>query len=101
VTLVAILTVRPGAVDAFRAFERRAAAIMSRYGGAIERTVVVPGDGADAPLREVHVVTFPDRDSLAAYRADADLAALAHLREASVARSEILVGEDGPDYTAA
>lgn len=97
-TLVVILTVRRDALDAFHAFERRAAAIMARYGGAIERTVAIAPEGAT--VKEVHLVTFPDARSFEAYRKDDDLAAIAHLRQASVIAAEILIGEDGPDYGA-
>lgn len=97
-TLVVILTVRRGQLEAFRAFETQAAAIMARYGGVIERTVVIPpGSGTDS-LREVQIVTFPDAESFVSYREDADLQRAAPLREMSVEETEILVGEDGPDY---
>jgi uncharacterized protein (DUF1330 family) len=97
-TLVVILTVRRRALDSFRAFERRAATVMARYGGRIERTVVVDPDPSTELLKEVHVVTFPDDDALERYRNDAELAAALPLREASVAATELLVGEDGPEY---
>lgn len=97
-TLIAILTVRPGATAAFRAFEARAAAIIAGHGGAIERVIVIPPATADAPLREVHVVTFPDAAALAAYRADPALAALAADRAAAIAATEVLIGHDAPPY---
>jgi uncharacterized protein (DUF1330 family) len=96
-TLVAILTVRKDALGAFRAFEQRAAAVMASHGGRIERTVVAAAAAPDL-VREVHVVTFPDERAFRAYRDDARLAAVAHLREASVVHTELLVGEDGPRY---
>jgi hypothetical protein len=95
-TLVVILTVRRKAADSFRAFERQAAAVMARHGGAIERTVVVNSD-ADL-FKEVHIVTFPDAAARAAYRKDPELAALLPLREMSVISTEVLIGEDGPVY---
>jgi len=97
ITLVVILTVRSSAADLFRSFERQAAVIMSRHGGAIERTVVVRGRSEDL-FREIHIVTFPGDDAFAAYRDDPELSAIAHLREASVTATEVMVGEDGPDY---
>jgi hypothetical protein len=98
VTLVVILTVRCDALDAFRAYERRAAAVMARYGGAIERTVVTAPDGGGLTLKEIHLVTFPDEQAFSAYRGDAELGEVAHLRSASVVHTEILRGEEGPDY---
>jgi hypothetical protein len=100
-TIVAILTVRRRALEQFRAFERHAAAVMAAHGGRIERTIVVPL--ADSPdlLKEIHVVTFPGAAAFRAYREDARLGELTHLREAAVVNTEVFVGEDGPDYGAA
>ncbi|AUX38718.1 hypothetical protein SOCE26_000960 [Sorangium cellulosum] len=99
-TLVVILTVRCEAIETFRAFERKAAGVMARYGGAIERTVVTAPDGAGEHVKEVHLVTFPDEQAFSAYRRDAELEAVAHLRRESVVQTEILIGEEGPDYHA-
>ena len=98
VTLVAAMTVRPEAAEAFRTYERRAAAMMARYGGAIERVIAIPADEPGGPFREVHVVTFPDADAWAAYRADPELADAAEHRASVVLHTEVLVGVDGPDY---
>jgi uncharacterized protein (DUF1330 family) len=57
-----------------------------------------PPEGAKT-VREVHVVTFPSAEALAAYRADPALAALSPLRAESVVRTEIMVGEEGPSYS--
>jgi hypothetical protein len=99
-TLVVILTVRKDAIEKFRAFERHAAGVMAAHGGRIERTVVVAPDGSADVFKEVHVVTFPDEHAFAGYRADERLARLAHLRDESVVHTEVLAGEDGPDYAA-
>ena len=42
--VVAILTVKREALDVFREYESRAAAIMRDYGGRIDRTVIVDTD---------------------------------------------------------
>ena len=97
-TLVVILTVRPAFLEQFRAFERQAAGIMARYGGAIERTVVVPPAAAGALLQEIHLVTFPGPPAFDAYRQDPDLARLAPLRETAIVGTQILIGEEGPAY---
>jgi uncharacterized protein (DUF1330 family) len=98
--LVVILTVRRAAVDKFRAFEEQAAAVMARYGGAIERTVVITPEADGEFIKEVHIVTFPSEEAFLAYQQDETLKKVAHLRQASVVQSEILVGEDGPNYAA-
>jgi uncharacterized protein (DUF1330 family) len=97
-TLVAIISVRTDALDRFRAFERHAATVMARHGGRIERTVVVSAESSPGLVKEVHIVTFPDEQAFLAYRADPRLRELAQLRDESVVHTEVLVGEEGPDY---
>jgi len=96
--LVAILTVQRDSVQDFRAYERRVAAIMADYGAKIERTVVVQSDPHTDTFKEVHIVRFPNSDAWAAYRGDARYLALAPIRERVVVSTDVLVGEDGPDY---
>ena len=96
--VVAILTVQRDLVHDYRAYERRVAAIMADYGARIERTVVVQSDPNAATFREVHVIRFPDAAARAAYRADARYLELAPIRERVVVSTEVLVGEEGPDY---
>lgn len=38
--IVAILTLESGAVETFREYETRAAVIIARHGGSIERTII-------------------------------------------------------------
>lgn len=92
---LAILTVRVEALEAFREFETQAARIMARHGGAIERTMVEPSS-VPGEVTELHWVTFPDRESFDAYRQDPALDAIRHLREASVIKTELRLGEPGP-----
>lgn len=95
--IVAILTPRRGALEQFRAYEAKAAGIMARYEGRIQRTVVV---NEQPPMREVHIVSFPDLDAFQRYRTDPDLAALAEVRAACIEHTELLLGREGPDYMA-
>jgi len=96
--LVVILTVLEAKADDFRAFERAAARVMAAYGGAIERAIVVPPEPGVDTFREVHIVTFPDAEAFAAYRADPRMAEVRHLRESSVVNTVLMEGEHGPDY---
>jgi uncharacterized protein (DUF1330 family) len=96
--VVAILTIRPGAAGQFREFETRAARILARHGGSVERTVAVEPSVADEQ-REVHLLRFPSKEAFARYRTDAELASLAELRSASVAHTEMLIGREGPQYS--
>ena len=93
-TLVVSLRVHPGREAEFERFESAAAAIMRRYGGAIERRIAVdPGADAARP-DEVHVVTFPDRAAFDRYRADPDLAPLAALRAEAIRDTVVWFGAD-------
>ncbi len=96
--LVVILTVRKEFLVEYRAYESLAAAIMANHGATIERNVTVDSDPNRDTLREVHVVRFPDSDALNGYKADPKLLALAQIRERVVVATEVLTGEDGPDY---
>ena len=97
--LVASLWIRADAVAEFEAFERRVAGIQARYGARIERAIRVAGPAANAaePF-EVHVVSFPSEQALAAYRADPDVAALAELRATIFTRTTFVVGADVAVY---
>lgn len=96
--IVAILTVRAEQADAYREYERKAAAAMGRYGGRLERVVAIPAAEGGATFREVHLLSFPDEGAFAAYRGDPVLQAAAEQRAAAVIETEILIGEEGPDY---
>jgi uncharacterized protein (DUF1330 family) len=100
--LLVSLYVHPGREADFRRFEAAAARVMARHGGAIERVIrPVAAPGGPPPPHEIHVVTFPRREAFAAYRADPELAGLAALRQAAIARTEVVEGEPGEPYTGA
>jgi uncharacterized protein (DUF1330 family) len=96
--LLATLTVHPDRIEAFRDFERKAAKIMERHGGRIERAIELAPDPEDHFYRETHIVTFPDANALAAYRDDAEFKALSSEREACIMATAIRYGEPGRDY---
>src|SRR5437016_6506250 len=98
--LVVILTVRNEVLEQFRTFEQKAAHVMAKHGGAIERAVVIAPKNGEAFFQEVHIVTFPNQQALTAYQQDEEIKLVAHLRAASVIKTEILIGEAGPDYGA-
>ena len=99
IVLVVSLFIHPGQEDAFRRFETHAARIMGRYGGQIERVIrPTGGSPGEALPHEIHLVSFPSPATFAAYRADAELAALAPLRHAAIAQTGIVIGEEGPPY---
>ncbi len=96
--LLATLTVHPDKVAAFHDYERRVARIMERHGGRIERVMVLDPDPEDIYHRECHLVSFPGRTALAAYRDDADFRALAELRTSCILATAIRYGTAGQGY---
>ena len=92
-TIVALLRLHPGKSDEFDDFETRAARIMARHGGRIERRVRLRRVDSATP-DEVHVVTFPDERAFEAYRADPDTRAAAALRATLVRETVIWFGTD-------
>jgi uncharacterized protein (DUF1330 family) len=92
-TLVVLLTIDPDRREDFLRFEASAAAIMKRYGGEIERRVSFSAPEPPRP-DELHVVTFPDRDSFDRYRHDPDLEPLAALRTAAIRETVVWDGVD-------
>jgi uncharacterized protein (DUF1330 family) len=99
IVLVVSLWLRDGAVAEFEAFERRVAKIQARHGGRIERAIRATSAQANrSEPFEVHVVSFPDDASLAAYRAEPEVRALADERAAIIARTVIVEGVDVQTY---
>jgi hypothetical protein len=100
VVIVAILTIQNGSIRLFREYETNAARIMERHRGAIERTVLEEPSDPQRPLREAHVITFPDLAAFDGYRSDPELLSLAHMRASCIANTQLLFGREGPDYMA-
>lgn len=99
--VLATLSVRRTELEAFREFERAAAAILARHGAVFERVLVHRSEavgGEPAPWIETHVLRFPDAESLAAYRADPELLALASVRARAVLHTSIALADDAPLY---
>jgi uncharacterized protein (DUF1330 family) len=98
--LIATLTVRRAAAEEFRRFEREAARIMEKHGGAIERVIALRPAGEGELFRELHVVSFPSDEAFAAYRHDPELLAQGSLRDFAIAKTEVLFGDEAAGYHA-
>ena len=99
VILLVSLFIHAGREAEFRQFETEAARIMKRYGGQIERVIrpTVCAQSGGTPY-EIHLVSFPSMKQFDAYKGDTELAKLAPLRQAAIARTEIIIGEEGEPY---
>lgn len=82
---------RTSDVDGFQAYERRAARVLARHGGRIERAFR-PLDAAEDPTLpfEIHLVRFPNQAALVAWQADPERAALQEERERLIARTTVI-----------
>lgn len=97
ITLIVSLWLKNEDIAGFEAFEGKAAAIMARHGGKIERVIRLENPSAELPF-EVHVLTFPDAQAFAAYRTDPALTALAEMRQQVIARTTVWTGQDVEGY---
>ena len=100
ILILARLFVHPGREAEFRQFETAAARIMGRYGGHIEKVIRPISSNQEEPLpHEIHLVSFPSQEQFEAYRTDAELTGLAPLRQAAIARTELVIGREGEAYS--
>jgi uncharacterized protein (DUF1330 family) len=100
--LLARLFVHPGREAEFRQFESAAARIMARYGGRIEKVIRPLSSSPQESLpHEIHLISFPGQEAFDAYRADAELAGLAELRQRAILRTELVIGVEMASMPAA
>jgi hypothetical protein len=95
-TLIVLLFVRPDRRIEFEQFEASAGQIMKRYGGAIERRIALSVQTDPSQPQEVHIVTFPDRESFERYRSAPELEALASLRSRGIRETIVWSGFELP-----
>lgn len=98
ITLIVSLFINPDRHAEFESFETRAAEIMSRFGGTIERRIACSTKDDSSVPDEVHVVTFPDLDSYNRYRESPELQALASLRAIAIRKTVVWRGIDLPSF---
>jgi uncharacterized protein (DUF1330 family) len=91
ITLSVLLWARPGAEDRLVGYEDQVLRLVADHGGdVLYRARSRSGSlGPDQPY-EVHLIRFPSRAALERYRGDDRRAALGALREAAVARTEVV-----------
>jgi uncharacterized protein (DUF1330 family) len=88
-----------GSVAEFEAYERKAARIIGKYGGSIEKVIRTGQENSPDTPFEIHVVSFPGQEQFAAYRADPELLSLATDREAAILKTVVVPGAGGPAYS--
>lgn len=97
--LVVSLWLKGENVSDFEDYERRAARLLARHGGKIERTVRIKKQASktDEPF-EIHVASFPNEQSFTNYLADSERQKLAARRDEIIARTETIFGYDAELY---
>ena len=95
---VVSLWIHPGSIVEFEAYERKAARIMQKYGGSIEKVIRIGQEGWSENPFEIHVVCFPDQEKFTAYRADQEVLSMASEREAVILKTIVVTGIRGPSY---
>jgi uncharacterized protein (DUF1330 family) len=98
ITMVVALFVNPDRHAEFESFEARAAEIMSRFGGRIERRIACSGGDDPSVPDEVHIVTFPDEQSHKLYRESPEVQALASLRASAIRKTIVWRGVELPSF---
>jgi hypothetical protein len=83
--LVQTVRIPDAGIDAFQRFEAMVLPLLADHGGTLERRLRSLDGGT-----EIHVVSFPSPDALAAYRVDPRRLVRLHLFEESQASSELL-----------
>ena len=98
IQLLAMLYHRPGERRAFRAFETKALALMRDHGGHLV-SAFVPQlvDLVETP-QEVHLLEFPSRTALDAWKADPRRQELAPERDRVVVRTLVMESREPVDY---
>jgi len=92
--LTVLLYLNEGHVAQFHDYEQRIKPILERYGGRYEKVIRSSQVLGDSPLPdEIHWLSFPSETDFQQYRADANLAELAHLRRASVQKTVVISGQ--------
>ena len=98
ITLIVALFVNPDRHAEFERFEARAAEIMSRFGGRIERRIRCSTSDDSSVPDEVHIVTFPDEQSHKLYRESPEIQALASQRAIAIRKTIVWRGIDLPSF---
>ncbi|MGZ5008358.1 MAG: DUF1330 domain-containing protein [Methylobacter sp.] len=99
VFIVATFWVQEGNVVAFEEYERKAARIMKKYGGSIERVIrfLPHSDKLNQPF-EVHLVQFPSHEAFAGYQSDLEYKVLSSERDAAITKVVVHVGQESLAY---
>lgn len=95
IILVVQLFVQVNKEIEFQQFERKAAQIMQKYHGQIEKVIrPIRTEPKNELPYEVHIVWFPSIEQFESYRKDPDLVKLADLRQSAISRTEIMIGQE-------
>ena len=87
-TLCVLLWARPGAADALAAYEDQVLGLVGEHGGRVLQRA--RGNGEPGQPLEIQFLEFPSAAALDEYMADDRRAALAHVRDHAIARTQVI-----------
>ena len=89
--LIVRLWISKNRMPQYEAYEKQAASIMREYGGFIERAFR-QSDFDNDLADEIHIVSFPSRESYGEFRRDDRLSSLRDIRSSLIEATEIWEG---------
>jgi uncharacterized protein (DUF1330 family) len=97
IDVVVLLKIRDQSL--FLEFETKALEILKSYEGKLVSAFEPSqNESSNNNVDEIHCLRFPSMDEFNAYRADAELAKLAHLRSEAIEETEIFVSATHKAY---
>lgn len=97
IQVVVLLRAGDGGLAGLHEFERKVLPVLREHGGRLV-CAFAPEQAAAGTPDEIHVLEFPSREHLEAYRSDPRLAELAPLRESAISATTVYVAERSVDY---
>ena len=91
-----LIYIKPGQEGVFEAFETVALPLIGRYNGKLllrirpDASAMIDGEGS--PPYEIHLVSFPTDEDLAAFGKDPERVSFLHLKDASVEQIMLIKG---------
>lgn len=96
--VLALLYQRESDVQAFRAFEQDAIAIIRDHGGKLITAFVPESKEGEETPDEIHLIQFPDKPAFHAYQADPRTMALSSRRANVIAKTIVYASDEIVQY---
>lgn len=97
ITVIAVLKIKDSA--AFHEFESQAIAFLKDFGASLLHCYPVDNNANHLDAEEIHILSFPDEESLSRYQANPALLALADLRVKAISSTKIYIASSEKQYS--